>query len=82
MQIPRCVRRGVRGRHYLGEWHLHPRASCAASYTDLHSLVSIARDPAYRCDTPLLLVVGGSPGEWRSGLWVVRRGRPEALRGL
>ncbi|RKH24590.1 hypothetical protein D7V77_20315 [Corallococcus sp. CA041A] len=60
--------------HYLGEWHFHPFAAPIPSATDLRQLMSIARDPRYRCPEPLLLIVGGDPaGEWSVSVHVVPR---------
>jgi len=61
--------------YYLGEWHLHPSASPAPSATDIHSLLAIARDPAYQCASPLMLILGGRAPSWRHTLWVCERER-------
>lgn len=47
------------GLHYVGEWHLHPGASPDPSTTDAETMWSIARNEAYACAEPILVVVGG-----------------------
>ncbi len=47
--------------YYLGEWHYHPFASAAASETDRQQTVAFAREPAYWCPQPILLIIGGDP---------------------
>lgn len=61
--------------YYLGEWHLHPSAAPVPSPTDIASLRAIARDPAYQCSSPLLLILGGSAPAWRHTLWVCAQER-------
>lgn len=61
---------------YLGEWHFHPGGAAAASPEDMIAMTMIARDPAYRCPEPVLLIVGGSPpSEWQAAASVFPAGR-------
>lgn len=49
----------TRGVYYVGEWHSHPRGLAEPSMQDLAQIVAFARDPAYRCTHPVLVIVGG-----------------------
>ncbi len=44
--------------HYLGEWHYHPSPSVEPSQEDIDQMVSISTSPNYRCQEPIMLVVG------------------------
>jgi integrative and conjugative element protein (TIGR02256 family) len=48
--------------YYLGEWHFHPLILARPSQTDLDQMRAFAIDPAYRCPRPVLIVIGGDPG--------------------
>jgi integrative and conjugative element protein (TIGR02256 family) len=50
-----------RHTYYLGEWHFHPGSSPQPSGTDRSQMLRIARDRAYACPEPLLVIVGGDP---------------------
>ena len=47
--------------YYLGEWHFHPGGSAEPSSTDKQQMWAIARDEAYACPQPVLVIVGGDP---------------------
>jgi len=68
------------GLHYLGEWHFHPNASPAPSNADLRAMQAIAREPDYRCQVPLLLVIGGSQARWELSATLFRSGHAITLR--
>jgi integrative and conjugative element protein (TIGR02256 family) len=69
------------GVHYVGEWHCHPGASANPSPEDLSQMHKIARDHAYCCPEPILLIVGGHPdsGPMISGHIVTASGEVHAL---
>ena len=50
-------------QYYLGDWHFHPNASARPSGQDVAQMRAFAADVGYRCPTPLLVVVGGSPDQ-------------------
>lgn len=57
-------------KHYLGEWHSHPTGQPRPSAQDRAALAGVARDPLYRCRTPLLLIVApASDAEKSLGVW-------------
>lgn len=89
---PTWFRRGVRGlsrllemtwkkdgHFYLGEWHYHPGASSEPSSRDNAQMSSIARDPAYACPEPVLLVVGGNRGSLHASASVYSNGHQISL---
>jgi integrative and conjugative element protein (TIGR02256 family) len=51
------------GGYYLGEWHSHPGASPDPSGQDVAQMRTIAGSQRYQCPEPILLILGGSPGE-------------------
>ena len=52
-------------RYYLGEWHFHPYAAPCPSGDDCNQMCKIAASPEYHCPEPLLIIVGGNPGnDW------------------
>ena len=70
--------------HYLGEWHSHPTGQPLPSVQDIRALTGVARDPLYRCRTPLLLIVApASCGKRALGVWLADgRGERVELRPL
>jgi integrative and conjugative element protein (TIGR02256 family) len=58
---------------YLGDWHTHPRHAAYLSAKDTHTLHQIALEPEARTRTPLMLIAGGGPTEWRPNIWCYRR---------
>lgn len=73
--------RWERGLHYVGEWHSHPGGSPDPSGSDIAAMQKIAGDPLYRCQSPVLLIVGGSPpGSFSISLTVFVAGSPHRLR--
>ena len=54
--------RWKRDLHYLGEWHFHPGGVPSPSAPDVRAMQKIARDAAYNCASPILLILGGYPG--------------------
>jgi len=49
------------GYYYLGEWHFHPGGEPIPSGPDIRAMQKIALDEAYRCPSPMLLILGGCP---------------------
>lgn len=49
---------------YLGEWHLHPNGSPHPSFQDISQLRDISRSKSYHCPEPILIIVGGRPGDF------------------
>lgn len=47
--------------YYVGEWHFHPASGVQPSHIDLSTMQGIARNPAYSCPQPVLLIIGGHP---------------------
>ena len=58
------------GKHYLGEWHFHPKGRTNPSTQDRRQMVEIACDSAYRCEYPILVINGGSESDGMLGVWV------------
>ncbi|MBL7706756.1 MAG: Mov34/MPN/PAD-1 family protein [Taibaiella sp.] len=52
------------GGYYLGEWHYHPNASPEPSSQDIKQLHKIARDRRFNCPEPIMLIIGGKPGNF------------------
>lgn len=81
-----------RGRgYYLGEWHFHPGAAPSPSGCDVRSMHRIATDRKSQCRQPVLLIVGGCPGNWLASVHVFPVGEepvelgqlpPESVRAL
>jgi integrative and conjugative element protein (TIGR02256 family) len=66
---------------YIGEWHLHPYAPPTPSGDDAVQMSKIASDLRRRCPEPILLIIGGHPGQWSFSATVYPRGRaPVRLR--
>jgi len=60
---------------YMGDWHSHPGGEGRISRLDLRTLRRIAREPAARLVSPIMLVVfGGDP--WRLAAWKWSPTRP------
>lgn len=72
------------GSHYLGEWHSHPAYHPSPSSDDLRAIQKIAEDKSYRCQRPILAIIGGSFED--NPLLAVtlgnRSGRPEKLTDI
>lgn len=49
--------------YYLGEWHFHPYMDATPSDRDRKQITAFARDPAYACPQPILIVIGGDPSD-------------------
>lgn len=49
------------GLYYVGEWHLHPEGSPHPSDTDSEQVLAFSRQRDYRCQHPVLVVIGGHP---------------------
>ena len=72
----RVYRRFSGHRHYVGEWHSHPRGQPIASATDDRNQAAIASDPAADCPECILVIVGGRPEEAPGlGVYVYSRER-------
>lgn len=48
---------------YLGEWHFHPFMAADPSDRDRTQIIDFSKDPAYACPEPILVVIGGDPGQ-------------------
>lgn len=69
--------RWKRSLHYLGEWHFHPGALPSPSASDVRAMQKIARDAAYDCPSPILVILGGYPGTSMTvSATLFRDGRP------
>ena len=64
---------------YVGDWHTHPDGLPQMSWLDRRTLRSIARHRDAGVARPLMLIGGGSIGEWD---WVGHRYRGARLFGL
>ncbi|WP_082470894.1 Mov34/MPN/PAD-1 family protein [Sphingomonas sp. Leaf198] len=49
------------GQHYLGEWHFHPGGAPTPSAPDIRAMQKVASEDAYRCPSPILVIIGGRP---------------------
>lgn len=56
--------------YYVGEFHSHPDGVATPSETDDRSQFAIAVDPACQCSAPILVIVGGAPGNRHIGVFV------------
>lgn len=73
--------RWAKGQYYVGEWHSHPGGSADPSGPDIAAMRRIAEDPLYRCEAPVLFVIGGRPpGNFSISLTVLVSGAPHRLR--
>lgn len=64
------------GYYYLGEWHFHPGAAPDPSGPDVRAMQKISRDPAYHCEQPLLIILGGNPEKnWSLSATLFRSGQ-------
>lgn len=43
--------------HYVGEWHFHTKLVPEPSRQDMRQMRSVAKDPRYQCEEPLLIIV-------------------------
>lgn len=72
-----CLVRGLRGlrewlvalwerrvAYYLGEWHYHPGGAAVPSAQDDRQMIEIARTGSFRCPEPVLVIVGGTQGQF------------------
>lgn len=48
-------------KYYVGDFHSHPGGSPVPSRTDEETQFSIARDGNSRCESPIMVIVGGTP---------------------
>lgn len=72
--------RWQKGFHYLGEWHFHPLGSPTPSGSDTRAMFKIAEDAAYRCPSPILIILGGRPkSEWLLSATLFRDGQMRSL---
>lgn len=55
------TQRWKEGLYYLGEWHFHPGGAPNPSHPDIRAMQKIARDSAYDCPSPILVILGGRP---------------------
>ncbi len=49
---------------YLGDWHTHPKGAPTLSYLDKCTLARIAKEPRSQISQPVMIILGGSEGEW------------------
>jgi proteasome lid subunit RPN8/RPN11 len=67
--------RWSKGFYYLGEWHYHPGASPTPSGPDIRAMKKVARDEAYNCPSPILVILGGGPKtQWSISATLFRSG--------
>lgn len=59
----------------VGEWHFHPNAPPTPSGDDEVQMSQIASDVRRRCPEPILLIIGGHPGQWSFSAAVYPRGQ-------
>ena len=52
---------GSRRRYYVGEWHFHPTKVLRPSADDIQQMGIIASTRSYRCEQPILVIVGMPP---------------------
>jgi proteasome lid subunit RPN8/RPN11 len=74
------------GFYYLGEWHFHPGGAPTPSGPDIRAMQKVAQDKAYRCPSPILLILGGRPKtRWSISATLFRDGQvihfPDGLIG-
>jgi len=63
--------------HYLGEWHFHTAAVPCPSGQDCQQMRTVAADPAYHCNNPLLVIVTPtSPKGFSFNVFVFPKGSP------
>ncbi|WP_296097154.1 Mov34/MPN/PAD-1 family protein [uncultured Agrobacterium sp.] len=73
--------RWSKGLHYLGEWHSHPGGSPTPSSSDVRAMLAVADDEAYRCVTPLLVILGGRlDADWSLSVTLFRAGHAITLK--
>lgn len=79
--LTRRLRRAWRDdMYYVGEWHLHPKASPNPSETDRAQILEFSNEADYRCPHPVLVVIGGRPPDsYALSCAVVIDGRVEPL---
>lgn len=70
------------GAYYLGEWHFHPNSMPTPSETDTKQMAKIAVDEKYNCPEPVMIIVGGTSGQWSLSAHVYpRKMKPVPLFG-
>lgn len=50
---------------YLGDWHTHPNGIPEMSGIDRRTLLLISIHPEASLSTPVMLIGGGRPGDWK-----------------
>lgn len=61
--------------YYIGEWHFHPGGTPTPSHQDAAQMRDVARDRAYKCPEPVLLILGGDPNaSWEVAAYVFTSG--------
>lgn len=64
---------------YIGDWHTHPDGTPRMSWLDQRTLRTIAKYPQSQSAHPLMLIGGGSCGNWD---WIGHQYRDDRLLGL
>lgn len=56
---------------YLGDWHTHPVSENlgVCSHEDMKTLTRIAKSPRARVEKPIMLILAGTPDEWKLRIW-------------
>ena len=68
--------------YYVGEFHSHPGGAANPSADDDATQYAIAADDDSQCQAPVLIIVGGVPGDRTLGVFVHTRARRRfVLRG-
>lgn len=74
--------RWAAGLHYLGEWHFHPGGAPTPSGPDIRAMQKVAADDAYRCPSPILVILGERPKTgWSISATLFRDGHDIRLSG-
>lgn len=68
-----------KGDYYLGEWHVHPGGSPIPSDIDRSQMNRIIQTKNFECEEPVLILVGGTPTDYKLRILVYRAG---ANRGI
>lgn len=70
-----------KGEFYLGEWHYHPGGYPNPSFQDILEMKRIAKNAAYNCPEPILIIAGNpSPDDWELGAYVFVDKKYELLK--
>ena len=74
-EIGRLYNESERTLAYLGDWHSHPNGPAALSATDRRALMNIASFPEARISSPIMILLSGRSGRWRTNAWQLIKNR-------